>query len=83
MAEMTREQREEVSHCEECMSAKCSVCGHEPCPACIDDCDDYNCIEWSETDDSGKKKHACVFVRCQKHAVLPPAWERFTQEGSP
>lgn len=64
---LTDEQREEISGCAECMAAVCSVCGHEPCPACVDDCDDSVCIEWSG--DSGKKSHVCIFARCAKHAA--------------
>jgi hypothetical protein len=54
------------------MAGKCSVCGHEPCPVCVDDCDDYNCIEWSRGG-RGKKKHVCVFVRCAEHAAIGAA----------
>jgi hypothetical protein len=62
------EQRETLAGCDDCMAATCRVCGHTPCPACIDDCDHYDCIEWNLETDSGKKKHVCVFARCPKHA---------------
>jgi hypothetical protein len=65
---LTDEQREELSDCEECMSARCAICGHEPCPVCTDDCDVGDCIEWHG--DGGTKTHTCVFVRCARHAEL-------------
>ncbi len=71
MAELTDEQREALADCEECMAALCSVCGHPPCPVCVDDCDDGECINWDD-EGNGTKAHTCVFVRCPKH-----------REGSP
>lgn len=62
------EQREELGGCETCMTALCDVCGHEPCPVCVDDCDHPDCIEWNEQTGSGTKKHVCIFKRCEKHA---------------
>jgi hypothetical protein len=66
---LTDEQRETLGDCTACMAAKCSVCGHEPCPVCADDCDNYDCIEWSRRG-TGRKKHACIFARCPEHQAL-------------
>jgi len=68
MSHLTDEQREELSGCAECMAALCAVCGHEPCPVCVDDCDDAECILWSHG--KGTKKHVCVFARCAKHTAF-------------
>jgi hypothetical protein len=62
---LSEKEREALSECDACMSAVCSVCGHRPCPVCCDDCDDAECIEWSNG--RGTKKHVCVFVRCEEH----------------
>lgn len=64
---LTDEQREEISGCAECMGARCSVCGHEPCPVCVDDCDNYDCIKWNEETKTGTKRHVCIFARCAEH----------------
>lgn len=64
---LAEEQREEIGACAECMAAVCSICGHEPCPVCVDCCDDYNCIVWKRG--GGKKGHVCVFVRCSVHST--------------
>ena len=64
------EWRETLSDCNACMAALCSVCGHPPCPVCVDDCDHTDCITWTKT--SGKKTHVCEFVRCAEHAALAP-----------
>lgn len=68
MIELTDEQRETLGECDECMAALCSVCGHPPCPVCVDDCDVGECIEWHG--DGGTKTHACVFVRCPRHSEV-------------
>ena len=55
--------------CDACAEAKCSVCGHEPCPACVDCCDHTDCLEKTEEGPHGnlKKTHECVFTACPEH----------------
>jgi len=65
---LTDEERETLTECEQCMAALCSVCHHEPCPGCGDDCDHPECITWTKK--SGKKTHVCVFERCEQHREL-------------
>jgi len=67
-SELTEEQRETLGSCDACMAATCTVCGHTPCPVCVDDCDHHDCIAWNLETDSGTKKHVCVFARCPEHA---------------
>jgi hypothetical protein len=64
---LTDQERETLAQCDACMSVVCSVCGHEPCPVCADDCDHQECIEWDKRGGHGTKKHVCVFVRCEQH----------------
>lgn len=59
-----------LSDCDECMAARCTVCGHAPCPICVDCCDHPECIEWDD-EGEGQKKHVCQFTRCPKHRALP------------
>ncbi len=49
--------------CDACFERSCTVCGHEACPVCLDDCDHPVCIEWDEKG-RGTKKHECVFGAC-------------------
>jgi hypothetical protein len=55
--------------CEACADAKCSICGHEACPACIDCCDDSDCLVPAPElgDNRLKKTHECVFTACPEH----------------
>ena len=56
--------------CDACSEVKCSICGHEPCPVCLDCCDHTDCIAW-DAKGSGIKKHKCDFVPCAEHASPP------------
>lgn len=67
---LTDEQRETLGACSDCMAAVCTLCGHTPCPVCVDDCDDYDCIQWNQETDTGTKKHVCIFPRCATHQKL-------------
>lgn len=65
-----------LSDCNECMAEMCAICRHPPCPECLDDCDDINCLVEKESTPSKEfpvdavfleKTHQCVFHRCEKH----------------
>jgi hypothetical protein len=72
---LTETEREELSACVECMAAKCSICGHEPCPVCLDDCDNGDCLVAAHRrSDRLKKTHACVFARCKRHEHITRVW---------
>lgn len=54
--------------CDDCAESKCNVCGHEPCPVCLDDCDDGSCLkESSEGSNKLVKTHECMFTPCERH----------------
>lgn len=71
---LTQTQREELANCDECMSAQCEICGHEPCLGCLDDCDHCDCLVEKEGTQIQaiflEKTHKCVFKRCEKHKNL-------------
>ncbi len=52
---------------EERMKCVCSICGHMPCPVCLDCCDHPDCIVWVNAHDPdhsiGRKTHECVFIQ--------------------
>jgi hypothetical protein len=54
-----------MSLCERCEDLRCTVCGHEACPVCEDECDHTDCIDWK----SGRMDHACVFPPCPSGCV--------------
>lgn len=59
---LTDNQREELRNCNECMSAQCTICGH----------DDTESIEGEEEGEGDilEKTHKCIFKRCIKHKFL-------------
>jgi len=71
---LTEDERNELGDCGECMAAKCSVCGHEPCPVCLDDCDDGDCLVSVHGSDRLRETHTCIFARCKKHEHIRRVW---------
>lgn len=65
---MNQDDREELQSCDECASEQCAICGHEPCPECLDDCDHADCLIPGKTPNSLDKTHTCIFQRCPKHS---------------
>ena len=63
---------EEIKVCEDCMSQACAICGHPPCPMCLDDCDHPDCLEPGKPplEEALFKTHTCVFTHCDKHKRL-------------
>ena len=67
--------------CDDCAEVHCAVCGHEPCPCCLDCCDHPDClvedksVEYEGTPEEHtqglgialKKTHTCSFTPCEKH----------------
>jgi hypothetical protein len=53
--------------CDACAEAKCAVCGHEPCSACRDCCDHFDCLVRVGDSDKLQKTHTCVFTACDEH----------------
>ena len=54
--------------CNDCADACCAICGHEPCPWCLNCCDHPDCLV--DTQGLGialKKTHTCSFTPCSKH----------------
>lgn len=39
----------------------CEICGHPPCPGCVDDCDHRDCMKPGPEPDSLVKTHVCVY----------------------
>lgn len=68
----TADQRAALQDCEICMSELCEVCGHEPCPECLDFCDDQNCLVAGAPplQEALFQSHDCIFRRCEKHRTL-------------
>jgi|GEM_PF-4832741 hypothetical protein len=69
--------------CDDCAETKCAICGHEPCPMCIDDCDHPECIVWEGRGHSSLT-HRCKFTPCEKHrpdgAPVSPKGSRLRRE---
>ena len=60
--------------CDACAEATCAICGHEPCPCCVDCCDHDAClVALKDTPGGGGdptelvKTHECVFQPCPAH----------------
>jgi hypothetical protein len=51
--------------CDQCAELVCTVCGHEACPVCEDDCDHPECLTWT----TGDKTHVCQFPPCPAGCV--------------
>ena len=66
---LTEEQRDELADCQQC--SRCTVCNHEPCPVCVDDCDHHDCLVQIEGTDRLEKTHVCQFKRCDVHKDWP------------
>ena len=55
--------------CGVCEEAKCAVCGHEPCPCCVDCCDHPDCLVDAPQlgENALDKTHDCRFTPCERH----------------
>ena len=54
--------------CDACSEVLCAVCGHEPCPMCMDDCDHGDClVPVSDGSKRLNKTHVCRFQPCPAH----------------
>ena len=60
--------------CDACSEAKCAICGHEPCPCCVDCCDHDACLVEDRAGLGGGgdptelvKTHECRFTPCDLH----------------
>jgi hypothetical protein len=54
--------------CDSCAELVCTVCGHEACPVCEDDCDHQECLV-EDGPESLKKTHVCLFPPCPNGCV--------------
>ena len=51
--------------CDDCAQVRCAVCGHEPCPFCLDCCDNSECLVAGELPRSLIKNHDCQVLPCE------------------